>query len=90
VRCIGVAQDLTVQRMTHRQLDAHHTVSETLREWDSLDLGVVELLSRLGTALDYRMGPCGCGTTTRTRSRAVRSGARRRSIRPTSSSRSAA
>lgn len=55
VRLVGVAQDLTAQRMSERELAAHHAVGEVLREWDSLRLGVVDLLRRIGEALDYPM-----------------------------------
>ena len=54
-RLVGVAQDLTAQRMSERELAAHHAVGEVLRQWDSLRLGVVDLLRRIGEALDYPM-----------------------------------
>jgi DNA-binding CsgD family transcriptional regulator len=55
-RWVGSAQDVTVQRLSQRALEAHHAVSQALREWESLeDDGVMGLLRRLGTALDYEM-----------------------------------
>jgi DNA-binding CsgD family transcriptional regulator len=55
-RWIGAAQDVTEQRLIERELQAHYAVSQALRDWHSFDEGVVGLLRRLGTALDY---PCG-------------------------------
>jgi PAS domain S-box-containing protein len=55
-RWLGVVQDITEQRLTERELNAHDAVSQTLREWDSLDEGTVALVERVGTALDYPMG----------------------------------
>jgi PAS domain S-box-containing protein len=52
VRWSGVAQDVTDQRLTERELQAHYAVSQALREWESFDEGVVGLLRRLATALD--------------------------------------
>jgi PAS domain S-box-containing protein len=54
-RWIGVAQDVTEQRLTERELRAHGAVSLALREWESLELGVVDLLRRIATPLDYPM-----------------------------------
>jgi PAS domain S-box-containing protein len=51
-RFFGALQDVTEQRMTERDLQAHYAVTQTLREWESFDEGVVVLLRRLGTALD--------------------------------------
>jgi DNA-binding CsgD family transcriptional regulator len=55
VRWVGVAQDITDQRLLERQLHARHAVSESLREWDGLDEGVMDLLERVATSLDYEM-----------------------------------
>jgi len=53
VRWIGVAQDITEQRLTERELSAHGAVSQALREWESFDLGAVDLLRRIAIPLDY-------------------------------------
>jgi DNA-binding CsgD family transcriptional regulator len=39
-----------------RELQAHYAVSQALRQWSSVDEGVMDLLRRLGTALHYPMG----------------------------------
>jgi PAS domain S-box-containing protein len=52
---IGAAQDVTEQRLSERELRAHYAVSQALREWESFELGVVDLLRRIATALDYPM-----------------------------------
>jgi DNA-binding CsgD family transcriptional regulator len=54
VRWVGVIQDISGQAGS-RELQAHHGLSETLRDWDSFDEGVVGLLQRIGEALDYPM-----------------------------------
>ena len=48
-------QDVTEQRLSERELRAHYGVSQALREWESFELGVVDLLRRIATALDYPM-----------------------------------
>jgi DNA-binding CsgD family transcriptional regulator len=53
---MGAAQDVTEQLVTERELQAHYAVSQALSEWESFDEGVVALLRRLGTALDYPLG----------------------------------
>jgi PAS domain S-box-containing protein len=55
LRWIGSVQDVTEQRLSERELRAHYSVSQALREWESFDLGVVDLLRRIATALDYPM-----------------------------------
>jgi DNA-binding CsgD family transcriptional regulator len=55
VRWVGVAQDITDQRLLERQLHARHVVSESLREWDGLEEGLMDLLERVATALEYEM-----------------------------------
>jgi PAS domain S-box-containing protein len=50
---VGTAQDITDQRMTERELQAHYALSQALREWESFEEGVVGLLRRLGTALEF-------------------------------------
>jgi PAS domain S-box-containing protein len=54
-RWIGSVQDVTQQRLSERELRAHYAVSQALREWESFELGVVDLLRRIATALDYPM-----------------------------------
>jgi DNA-binding CsgD family transcriptional regulator len=53
---LGVAQDVSEQRLTERELQAHYAVGQALRDWQSFDDGVVGLLRRLGTALDFPLG----------------------------------
>lgn len=53
-RWVGVVQDITDQAAS-RELQAHHGLSETLREWDGFEEGVMRLLERIGDALDYPM-----------------------------------
>jgi DNA-binding CsgD family transcriptional regulator len=55
-RWVGVSQDVTQQRLTERELQARYAVTQTLREWESFDEGVMSLLRRFGTALDFPMG----------------------------------
>jgi DNA-binding CsgD family transcriptional regulator/PAS domain-containing protein len=52
-RWVGSAQDITEQRLVERELHAHYAVSQSLREWESFEEGIVGLLRRLGTALDF-------------------------------------
>jgi PAS domain S-box-containing protein len=52
-RWIGAVQDVTEQRLTERELGAHRAVSQALGEWESFELGVVDLLRRIAIALDY-------------------------------------
>ena len=54
-RWIGSVQDVTEQRLSERELHAHYSVSQALREWESFELGVVDLLQRIATALEYPM-----------------------------------
>jgi PAS domain S-box-containing protein len=56
LRWVGAAQDVTDQRLTERELQAHYAVGRALRDWESFEEGVVGLLRRLGTALDFAMG----------------------------------
>jgi DNA-binding CsgD family transcriptional regulator len=55
-RWTGVAQDMTEQRLTERELQARYAVTQALRDWESFDEGVVSLLRRFGTALDFPLG----------------------------------
>ena len=52
---LGLVQDVTEQRMTERELQAHYAVSQALRDWEAFEEGTVDLLRRLATALDYPM-----------------------------------
>jgi PAS domain S-box-containing protein len=54
-RWLATVHDVTDQRVTERELEARFAVSQALREWESFEEGVVDLLRRLGTALDYPM-----------------------------------
>jgi PAS domain S-box-containing protein len=54
-RWIGTVQDVTEQRLSERELRAHYAVSQALREWESFELGVVDLVRRIATALEYPM-----------------------------------
>jgi DNA-binding CsgD family transcriptional regulator len=53
---LGSAQDVTEQRVTERELRVHYALSQALRDWQSFDEGVVVLLRRLGTALEFSIG----------------------------------
>jgi PAS domain S-box-containing protein len=55
-RWVGTLQDVTDQRMSERELQAHYAVGQALREWESFEPGVMELLRLIGTALSYPMG----------------------------------
>jgi PAS domain S-box-containing protein len=55
-RWIGCAQDVTDERLTERELEAHYAVAQALREWESFEEGVMHLLRSIGRALDYPMG----------------------------------
>jgi PAS domain S-box-containing protein len=54
-RWVGSAQDVTRQRLSEREVEAHHAVSQALREWESVEDGIMGLLRRLGEALGYEM-----------------------------------
>lgn len=53
---LGSAQDVTEQRITERELRIHYALAQTMREWESMDEGIVVLLRRLGTALEFPLG----------------------------------
>ena len=53
---LGSAQDMTDQRRVERELSAHYALDQALKEWESVDEGVVGLVRRLGEALDYALG----------------------------------
>jgi PAS domain S-box-containing protein len=55
-RWVGYGRDVTDQRQTRRQLDAHHALSRSLTEWQSSEENYVDLVERLGSALDFPMG----------------------------------
>ena len=53
VRLFGTVQDVTEQRLTERELQAHHALTQALSEWQGFEPGVVDLLRRLGTTMDW-------------------------------------
>lgn len=55
-RWVASAQDVTDQRLTERELQAHYAVGQALRDWESFEEGVVGLLRRLAAALDFALG----------------------------------
>jgi PAS domain S-box-containing protein len=55
-RWVGYGRDVTEQRHTRRQLDAHHALGRTLAEWQSSEESFVDLIERLASALDFPMG----------------------------------
>jgi DNA-binding CsgD family transcriptional regulator len=55
-RWVGSGQDVTDQRLTERELQAHYALGQALRDWESFEEGVVGLLRRLGTALELQVG----------------------------------
>jgi PAS domain S-box-containing protein len=55
-RWVGSGQDVTDQRVTERELQAHYALGQALRDWESFEEGVVGLLRRLGTALELQVG----------------------------------
>jgi DNA-binding CsgD family transcriptional regulator len=55
-RWVGAAQDVTEQRLTERELHAHYALNQALREWGSMEDGLIALLRRLGTALGFDFG----------------------------------
>jgi PAS domain S-box-containing protein len=52
-RLYGTVQDVTEQRLSERELQAHYALAQTLSDWSSFDEGVVDLLRRLGTAMNW-------------------------------------
>lgn len=55
LRWTGIALDVTDQRVSEAELQAHYGVSQSLRDWETFEEGVVDLLRRLATALDYSL-----------------------------------
>jgi PAS domain S-box-containing protein len=53
LRWTGIALDVTDQRLSEAELMAHYAVSQALRDWETFEEGVVDLLRRLATALAY-------------------------------------
>ena len=53
VRLFGTVQDVTEQRLTERELQAHHALTQALSEWHGFEQGVVDLLRQLGTTMDW-------------------------------------
>ena len=56
VLLVGAVQDLTDQRQSERDLEAHHALTQAISDWHSFEEGVVDLLRRLGTAMEWDMG----------------------------------
>ena len=53
LRWTGIALDVTDQQLSEAELLAHYGVSQALRDWETFEEGVVDLLRRLATALGY-------------------------------------
>jgi PAS domain S-box-containing protein len=53
---LGSVQDLTEQRRSEREINAHLAVSDALGEWESFDGGAGRLLRDLGEALSFDVG----------------------------------
>jgi GAF domain-containing protein len=53
LRLFGTVQDVTEQRLTERELQAHDALAQALSEWHSFEQGVVDLLRLLGTTMDW-------------------------------------
>lgn len=53
---IGTVRDVTDERLTERDLQAHYALTKALSEWHSFEEGVVDLLRRLGTAMEWELG----------------------------------
>jgi PAS domain S-box-containing protein len=56
LRLFGTVRDVTEQRLTERELQSHYALTQALSEWHSFEHGVVDLLRRLGTAMDWDVG----------------------------------
>jgi PAS domain S-box-containing protein len=52
-RWVGTAQDITELRLAEREIYARYAVEQALTDWQSFDEGVMPLLRRLGTALEF-------------------------------------
>jgi PAS domain S-box-containing protein len=55
-RWVGILQDVTAERLTEHELQAHYALSQALRQWETFEEGIMDLLRRVGTALRYDMG----------------------------------
>ena len=53
---LGSVQDLTEQRSSEREINAHLAVSEALEDWDGFDAGAERLLRDVGEALSFDLG----------------------------------
>jgi PAS domain S-box-containing protein len=53
LRWTGIALDVTDQRLSEAELLALYGVSQALRDWETFEEGVVDLLRRMATALGY-------------------------------------
>jgi PAS domain S-box-containing protein len=54
-RLVATVEDVTGQRIGEREMQAQYAVTQALREWQSFEPGVMELLERFATALRYTM-----------------------------------
>jgi PAS domain S-box-containing protein len=53
VRLRGTVRDVTDSTLAERELLAHHELAVTLGQWGHLEEGTVDLLRRLGSAMDW-------------------------------------
>jgi PAS domain S-box-containing protein len=53
---VGSTRDVTDQRISERELQAHYAIGQALSDWESFEEGVVMLLRRVGTALGFGVG----------------------------------
>ena len=53
---VGSTRDVTDQRISERELQAHYAIGQALSDWESFEEGVVMLLRRIGTALGFAVG----------------------------------
>lgn len=54
-RLVATVEDVTGQRVGEQDLRAQYAVTQALREWQSFEPGVMDLLDRFSTALGYTM-----------------------------------
>jgi PAS domain S-box-containing protein len=55
-RWTAIVRDVTEERLSEREVHARYALTHALREWESFDEGVMSLLRRVGTALDFPLG----------------------------------
>ena len=53
---VGSTRDVTDERISERELQAHYAIEQALSDWESFEEGVVMLLRRIGTALGFAVG----------------------------------